>query len=122
MSHRRQSDDPPSPFDPPGPFATNAFDCVTLIALAAEFAQSDAGDRHRRAMAGGQQRRFGRAAPTPTARRSLQPTRLQIDYNGPSGLTEIGASTGDPTRGRFDVFDIDEEGNDVLAHDFHVRR
>jgi len=110
-----QAEDVSAPFDPPGPFATNAFDCVTLIALAAEFAQSDAATAIAESMAGVSS--GGSSCPTyaDCLADLRQPQGLQIDYNGPSGITEISASTGDSTRGRFDVFDIDAEGNDVLS-------
>jgi branched-chain amino acid transport system substrate-binding protein len=100
-----------TPFTPAGPFATQAFDCVTLIALAASLAESDTG--------------ADIAGLIPLVSSSGQPCRTfadcsraaldarQIDYDGPSGLTEVG-STGDPSRARFDLFEFDEAGNDTL--------
>ena len=93
VAPQAESTDPDTPFDPPGPFATQAFDCVTLIALAAELAESDSGANIAAVLpsisTGGQ--------PCDTfvacAGAALEPR--QIDYNGPSGLTDIG-STGDP--------------------------
>ena len=38
---------------------------------------------------------------------------LQVDYNGPSGLTEI-ARTGDPSRALFDRFVYDADGDDTF--------
>ncbi|MGE5210113.1 MAG: hypothetical protein ACM3MM_02555, partial [Acidobacteriota bacterium] len=39
---------------------------------------------------------------------------LQIDYNGPSGVTDLQLRTGDPSRAIFDRFTFDESGRDVL--------
>jgi branched-chain amino acid transport system substrate-binding protein len=37
---------------------------------------------------------------------------LQVDYNGLSGSVDLSATTGDVTRGWFDVFGFDAEGVD----------
>ena len=42
LAPQAASSDPATPFDPPGLFAANAYDCVNLIALAAVAAGSDA--------------------------------------------------------------------------------
>ena len=39
---------------------------------------------------------------------------MQIDYDGPSGVTDLLARTGDPSRAVFDLFTFDESGTDVL--------
>jgi hypothetical protein len=39
---------------------------------------------------------------------------LQIDYNGPSGVTDLLIRSGDPSRAIFDRFVFDESGRDVL--------
>ena len=39
---------------------------------------------------------------------------LQIDYNGPSGVTDLLLRTGDPSRAAFDRFTFDDSGRDVL--------
>jgi branched-chain amino acid transport system substrate-binding protein len=113
VAPQAQSTDAKSPFDPPGPFATNAFDCVNLIALAALQARSDrAADvaaQVASVSSGGQGcRTFADCANAIAA-------GLQIDYDGPSGITEISGSTGDPTRGRFDLFTFDDAGDAVDA-------
>jgi branched-chain amino acid transport system substrate-binding protein len=117
VAPQSESSDPASPFSPPGPFATQAYDCVTLIALAASLADSDIGAD----IAG-----FiplvstgGRECHTfLDCSREARETR-QIEYDGPSGLTEIGSS-GDPIRARFDRFTFDDEGNDTLGTPFLV--
>ena len=45
---------------------------------------------------------------------------LQIDYNGPSGVTDLSVRTGDPTRATFDRFRFDESGSDVLERSIVV--
>jgi branched-chain amino acid transport system substrate-binding protein len=113
-----ESGDPSAPFDPAGPFATQAFDCVTLIALAADFAQSDAAGVLASAISdistgGSRCRNYAECV-------SALATDLVIDYDGPSGLTEIGASSGDTTLARFHVFLVDETGNDSYVDSFSV--
>ncbi|HSL74999.1 MAG TPA: ABC transporter substrate-binding protein [Ilumatobacteraceae bacterium] len=100
-----------APFDPPGPFATNAFDCANLIALAAVRAQSDvpadiALQIPSVSSSGSVCRTFADCVAAIDA-------GLQIDYNGPSGLTEIGRN-GDPNRAVFDRFLFDSDGRDVF--------
>jgi branched-chain amino acid transport system substrate-binding protein len=113
-----QAEDVAAPFDPPGPFAANAFDCVTLIALAAESTQSDAAASIASAMAGLSS--SGSVCRDYAACVAELRNSLAIDYNGPAGLTEIGQATGDLTRARFDVFEIDADGDDVLSYTFVV--
>ncbi len=116
VAPQAESNDPSTPFDPPGPFATQAFDCVTLIALAAADANSDVGSNIAAQLpgisVGGQ-----------TCRTYLECSEalatLSIDYDGPSGLTDIGGS-GDPSRARFYTFEFDDEGHDVAAVTFNV--
>lgn len=90
-------------------FATNAYDCVTVMALAANAAAStSAAD-------------IGRAIPALTAGGSgcndytacvtLQQGGRNVDYDGPSGQLQIGTD-GDLTRAVFDVFGFDERGVD----------
>ena len=105
------SADPAAPFDPPGLFAANAFDCVNLIALAAVRADSDApsdiaGEIALVSSGGSVCRTFADCVAAIDA-------GLQVDYNGPSGLTEI-ARTGDPSRALFDRFVYDADGDDTF--------
>ena len=107
LAPQAESADPTAPFDPPGLFAANAFDCVNLIALAAVRADSDApsdiADEIALLSSGGSVcRTFGDCVTAIDA-------GLQVDYNGPSGLTEI-ARTGDPSRAIFDRFVYDSSG------------
>ena len=112
VAPQADSGDPTRPFDPAGPFATQAFDCVTLIALAAGIAGSDRGADIARVLpsvsTGGQPcDEFAECF-------RLAQEETQINYNGPSGLTDIGPA-GDPIRARFDQFSFDVEGNDTLS-------
>lgn len=93
----------------PGAFATNAFDCVTLIALAAHLAGPDDTVAMRATLTdltatGGQCRDFESCA-------DLLDSSLNIDYEGPTGPVEIGPD-GDPLRARFDIFHYSAEGVD----------
>ncbi len=94
-----------------GPFAFHAFDCVNLIALAAEQGQSDAPRSIRTQMqsvsTGG---RLCRTFENCVAR--LRENR-QINYDGPSGITDL-RQRGDPARARFVLFEFDETGRSVL--------
>jgi branched-chain amino acid transport system substrate-binding protein len=96
--------------EPPGPFATNAYDCVNLIALAAYQAEEDdpqeIANRMTETSARGQPCRDYEVCV------ELLTDNRNIDYDGPSGLVQIGTSR-DPERARFDVFTFDEAGRDV---------
>ena len=118
VAPQAEADDPEEPFDPPGPFATNAFDCVTLIALAAELVQSDSGSAIASAMSSVSSGGSGCG----TYETCVEALRLprEIDYNGAAGLTEIGLARGETVRARFDVFSFDDEGNDVFERSFPV--
>ena len=97
------------PDEPAGPFATNAFDCVNLIALSAAQANSDSPQL----MAGQMSEVSNRGV---TCRSFAECNQLlddsNIDYDGPGGVVEIGPD-GDPARAWFDLFDFDEQGVDV---------
>jgi branched-chain amino acid transport system substrate-binding protein len=117
VAPQAQSDDPDTPFDPPGPFAANAFDCVNLIALSAVVAGSDvardiAGEMASVSTGGSVCRTFA------TCMEALD-AGLQIDYNGPSGVTEL-TRRGDPGRAVFDRFVFDDAGRDELQRTFIV--
>ncbi|MEM8621273.1 MAG: ABC transporter substrate-binding protein [Actinomycetota bacterium] len=101
-----------SPYDPPGPYAANAFDCVNLIALSAERVQSDnpremAGQMAAVSSSGSDCRTFAECADALRA-------GLRIDYDGPSGVTDLSVARGDPSRARFDVFAFDNAGRDAV--------
>jgi len=102
--------------DFPAAYAAYAYDCVNLIALAAERAGSDAPRLIAAQMAavsvGGSVCRSFEGC--------IDRLRddLQIDYQGASGRLEISARTGDPTQGRFELFNFDAAGGDVSGTAF----
>lgn len=106
--------------DLPGPYAAHAFDCVNLIALAAERADTDEPSRIATQMAavsvGG--------SPCRTFESCLARLRegLQIAYTGPAGSLELSTRTGDPTRSRFEIFTFDDDGRDEAGAWFEVSR
>ena len=101
--------------DPPlaEPYAAQAYDCVNLIALAAAQAGSDEPARIAQqipvASTGGSACRDFAECVTALA------DGLQIDYQGPSGNTDLSSRTGDPTIGRFEEFRFDAQGIDELV-------
>jgi branched-chain amino acid transport system substrate-binding protein len=112
LAPQAASSDPNAPFDPPGLFAANAYDCANLIALAAVRADSDAPRDIARQIAPVSV--SGSVCTTFEACVDAIDSGLQIDYNGPSGLTDLLARTGDPSRAVFDRFTFDETGRDTL--------
>lgn len=100
-----------SPYEPAGFFAVNAHDCVNLIALSALQAGSDtpseiAGQMASVSAGGAVCRNYEACA-------ALFADGFEIDYNGPSGVTELTARRGDPRRALFQLFGFDETGRDV---------
>jgi len=98
------------PGEPSGPFATNAFDCVNLIALAAVQAGSDnpeemAAQMVPASIGGVSCRQFADC-------NQLLDEDRNVDYDGPGGAVDIGTD-GDPMRARFDLFEFDRNGVDV---------
>ena len=112
LAAQAESEDPAQPFDPPGLFAANAYDCVNLIALAAVRSDSDSPREISSQMAsvsssGSVCRSFVECAG------SIQ-AGLQVDYDGPAGLTDISARGGDPSRAVFDRFVYGPDGRDSV--------
>lgn len=110
VAPQAQSNDEERPFDPPGLFATNAFDCVNLIALAAALVKSDDPAVFKRqipALTTG-----GRSCTSFETCVAELEEGLDINYNGPDGITEM-LQVGDPARARFDTFGFDETGRSV---------
>ncbi len=112
LAPQADSGDATAPFDPPGLFATEAYDCANLIALAAVRAASDVPRDIARQLAqvsvsGSVCQSFADCVETISS-------GLQIDYNGPAGLTDLLIRSGDPSRAAFDRFVFDETGRDVL--------
>jgi branched-chain amino acid transport system substrate-binding protein len=112
LGPQADSGNPDAPFDPPGLFAANAFDCTNLIALAAVRADSDVPRDIARQIA--QISVSGSACGTFAECVDAISSGLQIDYNGPSGVTDLLIRTGDPSRATFDRFIFDESGRDEL--------
>lgn len=112
LAPQADSGDVDAPFDPPGLFAANAFDCANLIALASVRADSDAPRDIARQLA--QVSVSGSVCMTFATCVDTIESGLQIDYNGPSGVTDLLVRTGDPSRSVFDQFVFDETGRDVV--------
>ncbi len=112
LAPQADSGDATTPFDPPGLFAANAYDCANLIALAAFRAGSD--DPRDIARQVAQVSVSGSACDTFADCIDTISSGLQIDYNGPTGVTDLMVRTGDPSRAAFDRFTFDESGRDVL--------
>lgn len=96
--------------DSRGLFAMNAYDCVTVIALAA-----NAGPTTQAAGIADQVvavTAVGEMCTTFTSCDSGLRAGRNIDYDGPSGQLQIGLG-GDPVRGTFDVFGFAASGRDV---------
>ncbi len=112
LAPQAESGDADQPFDPPGLFAANAFDCANLITLAAVRAETDAPREIARQI--GQVSASGSICAS--FEQCLETIRagLQIDYNGPSGVTDLLNRTGDPSRAVFDRFTFNDTGRDVL--------
>jgi branched-chain amino acid transport system substrate-binding protein len=95
--------------DSRGLFATYAYDCVNLIALAANSSKST------RATTMAQRVPSVADVGTPCTTFTACDAGLQADrninYEGPSGLLQMGIN-GDPTRGVFDTFVFDDTGRD----------
>lgn len=92
-----------------GPFAFYAFDCVNLIALGAVQGNSDSprviASQMPTVSSGGRPCRSFEACA------ELLGEGLEINYNGPSGITEL-LQRGDPRRARFELFSFAEDGRD----------
>lgn len=92
--------------------AANAYDCVTMLALAAAVSGSVAGsdvvDRLVEITTSGT--RCGSFVACESARAAGR----NIDYDGPSGELQLGPA-GDPSRASFDVFGFDASGRDVVV-------
>ncbi len=119
VAPQAQSADEDRPFDPPGLFAANAFDCVNLIALAVDLVGTDDPSV------------FSAQIPALTTRgrvcrsfdecKSLLGESLNINYNGPDGITEL-LVVGHPARARFDVLAFDETGRGVFEQSIVASR
>lgn len=101
----------PTVESPVGVFATNAYDCTILIALAALQAGSDSpreiADQMASVSAG------GRICTTFAECADLLEQGLQIDYNGLSGNVDL-SSTGDLSKAWFREFRFDDAGREFI--------
>ena len=101
------------PEEPAGPFATNALDCVNLIALSAIQANDGAGSDNPRLIADEMTEVSSGGISCRSFAECVQLLEdSNIDYDGPGGVLEIGTE-GDPVRSRFDLFEFDDSGLDV---------
>ena len=98
------------PDEPAGAYATNAFDCVNLIALAATQAGSD--DPADIAPLISDSSEGGSTCRDFASCTALLQDGRNIDYEGPGGDVDVGV-TGDPTAYPFDRWTYDEQGIDV---------
>jgi branched-chain amino acid transport system substrate-binding protein len=119
VAPQADSDDPDEPWDPPGFFAVNAYNCVNLIALAAMQAGSDSP----RQIAGQMAAVSDNGAPCMSFRECAEVYRggRTFDYEGPVGEIELLAGQGDPSVGRFQQFSFDDTGRDVVDGSIVVR-
>jgi branched-chain amino acid transport system substrate-binding protein len=97
------------PDEPPGAYATNAYDCVNLIALASAQATSDdpaaiAAQMVSVSDGGVTCRLFAECV-------DLMAQVPNVNYEGPGGQVQLG-SDGDPAWYRFDTWGYDEQGID----------
>jgi branched-chain amino acid transport system substrate-binding protein len=98
------------PGEPAGAYATNALDCLNLIALAASQAGSDDPNAIAPLISGTSEggtpcRDFATCS-------ALVAEGRNVDYNGPGGEVELG-TLGDPVSYPFDRWTFDERGLDV---------
>lgn len=96
--------------DTVGNYASNAYDCVNLIALASEMADSDNPSEFAPliddlSIGGTACASFAECYTALQANRNFQ-------YNGPTGVLDLG-QRGDPFNAVFDLFGFDENGRDV---------
>jgi branched-chain amino acid transport system substrate-binding protein len=103
--------------DPSTAFASQAIDCVNLIALAAIQAQSDQPTAVANAL-NSVSRGGSSCRDFPTCAALLDEGR-NIDYDGFEGLVRLD-SNGDVTVGRFERFSFDADGIDVVEVRFDV--
>lgn len=100
-----------------GAFATNAYDCVNLVAIAASIAGPD--DPSAMAEEISEISARGELCRTFVDCTTSLAEGRNIDYEGPAGPVEIGAD-GDPQRARYTLFRFDSEGLDVTVNTFPV--
>jgi branched-chain amino acid transport system substrate-binding protein len=93
---------------PAGPYASQAYDCVNLIALAALSVGSDDPD----AIAGEIRAVADDGIACSTFADCADKIHLDLNYQGPSGSLGPIGDDGDPTRATFQIFAFDDKGID----------
>ena len=93
-----------------GLFATQAYDCANLFMIAAQQTGSTEADTLKIVIPGNSS--AGSACPTFVDCKDLLAQGRRINYVGPSGRLQLGAS-GDPSSAVYDEFEFDESGRDV---------
>ncbi len=88
-------------------FAGEAFDCATVIALAAESAGTEAGEAFRQAMI--DVTRDGEKCDSFVSCKELLDAGTDIDYDGKSGALDF-VDAGEPSVGRYEVWEIGNDG------------
>jgi branched-chain amino acid transport system substrate-binding protein len=105
--------------EPSGFFVSHAVDCLNLIALAVMEAGSDDPSEFKRAVSSVST--GGRACATFEACAGFLGENLEIDYNGISGRVELSAG-GDLQSAWFDIFQFDEDGNEIPGQSSETSR
>jgi len=93
-----------------GLFATQAYDCANLFMIAAQQTGSTEADTLKIVIPGNSS--AGSACPTFVGCKDLLAQGRRINYVGPSGRLQLGAS-GDPSSAVYDEFEFDVSGRDV---------
>jgi branched-chain amino acid transport system substrate-binding protein len=106
------------PVELESPFAAHAFDCVNLIALAAERAGVD--DPARVAAQLAEVSSGGAVCRNYATCRTRLTEGLQIDYSGRSGPVDLTVDSGRVSRARFEQFTFDSDGQDVVVSAFDI--
>ena len=99
------------------PLAAALVDCLNLLALAADFSQSDIGAEFMPQVIAAS--RGGSACRTFTECADIIAAGLNIDYNGPTGTLSLDAN-GDPSIATFVTFGFDSDGNTTYRADLGV--
>ena len=99
------------------PLAAALVDCLNLLAVAADFSQSDVGTEFMPQVIAAS--RGGSACRTFTECADIIEAGLNIDYNGPTGTLSLDAN-GDPSIATFVTFGFDSDGNTTYRADLGV--
>jgi hypothetical protein len=102
---------PPSGSEPPGAYASNALDCLNLIALATVEAGTDDPESIAAEMLNVSV--GGSLCNTFSACRDIAEDDRNVNYQGPNSIDFT--TRGDPARGRIGVFRFDASGLDIPA-------